>query len=525
MRTKYFFILLAIIVSMVSCRHHSTRIMLVEVDTLLAQKKKVEALDKLNNIMWQQLSTEELQAYYALLHAQASYPDDTTYRNIHSLDSTVAYYERVGIPSTLGRAYFEKGRWMRLWNHPNQAVLFFKKAEATLDEKTDFTRAFQTKMFLSRINLENNETELAHGKAREAMAMAFRSKNANFINAALSYISFCYWNEGRKDSALYYIGRAKAFIDQVPKHDQAGLLTNEAKMYTGTNDQLAEADLRSAIAIYPLPETYSALADIYVKQGKASRADSLWQRALQNGNASVRSEVMEQKMASYSKAGDYARAYAIAHDLLALRDSMNRAAMKTRVGEVQLKYDHDREQLHLERLIIIVVSMALLLTLLAIIIWVYYRYRSVRTRERMLEDLRLIEEYKRQLGQLSDKSETMEGEVAALRHKLIETQDRQSAVFFNGRTRYNEVLDDKPIVLWRKKDITDFIEYYRMIDLPFIHAVENGYDGLSAKNTIFLILEHINKTDEQKEAILGVSPSTIRSMRSRIKAKKRLKEN
>lgn len=65
------------------------------------------------------------------------------------------------------------------------------------------------------------------------------------------------------------------------------------------------------------------------------------------------------------------------------------------------------------------------------------------------------------------------------------------------------------------------MEYYRTVDGDFITHLEKDYEGLTGRNMLFATLRHLNKTDDELERILGVTPSALRAMKTRIGKKEK----
>ncbi|NPD91287.1 hypothetical protein [Xylanibacter muris] len=76
-------------------------------------------------------------------------------------------------------------------------------------------------------------------------------------------------------------------------------------------------------------------------------------------------------------------------------------------------------------------------------------------------------------------------------------------------------------VTWQKPDFICVIDYYSTIDVKFVTEMKLNYYGLSPKSQLFMILEHENMTDDKLMKIFGIGSSSVRSMRSRIKSKKK----
>ena len=84
---------------------------------------------------------------------------------------------------------------------------------------------------------------------------------------------------------------------------------------------------------------------------------------------------------------------------------------------------------------------------------------------------------------------------------------------------FEQIESGETVIRWNKSDFIHFIEYYKVKDLPFVNHLENDYDDLSPRYKFFEILYHMGKDDQDVERILAISKSTIKSNRTRIKAK------
>ncbi len=74
---------------------------------------------------------------------------------------------------------------------------------------------------------------------------------------------------------------------------------------------------------------------------------------------------------------------------------------------------------------------------------------------------------------------------------------------------------------WSTPDLHDFIDYYRLVDLPYVSGLEDEYCKLTPKQIIYMIIvNRMSKDETEVERIMGVSSSTVRSMKSRINGRK-----
>ena len=74
---------------------------------------------------------------------------------------------------------------------------------------------------------------------------------------------------------------------------------------------------------------------------------------------------------------------------------------------------------------------------------------------------------------------------------------------------------------WGREEITSLVEYYRLLKRSFVESMENDYNSLSRNHKLFLILEDLGKTDAEIQKLLNITQTTIRSLRFRIRAKRK----
>ena len=153
-------------------------------------------------------------------------------------------------------------------------------------------------------------------------------------------------------------------------------------------------------------------------------------------------------------------------------------------------------------------------------IYIFFKFRSSKIKAEVLENQLLINLYSDKIKNLKEISTSKNNEVRQLQEKIENLNHKQSKVLYEGKTLYENLIAGSTVVTWTKKDYLHFIEYYKLIDLPFVVQLDTDYDHLSPRYQLFEILSHIGKNDVEIERIMGISNSTIRSTRTRIKSKK-----
>jgi DNA-directed RNA polymerase specialized sigma24 family protein len=113
----------------------------------------------------------------------------------------------------------------------------------------------------------------------------------------------------------------------------------------------------------------------------------------------------------------------------------------------------------------------------------------------------------------------LQREIDQLQRRIDKLQADHTGMLARGKQRYEAICQGGTTVQWTRDDFVNYMEYYKMLDLAFVNELRSGYDRLSPKYMFFAAMEHQGKTDEDIMRIMGVSESTLRSTRSRIRSK------
>ena len=175
-----------------------------------------------------------------------------------------------------------------------------------------------------------------------------------------------------------------------------------------------------------------------------------------------------------------------------------------------------------------VISLILLLAVVCLV--VYYRRRISELKDKLASAEYEVNIRNRQLLENEDKLKAAEARLELFekdKQKIIDeevTDLKKTAMadlYKDGETLYNHLVGGGSATQWTNDQIRSFIEYYRMINYPFVHSLETDYEGLTPNHILFEILIEMGKSDAEIQKIMGISQTTIRSNRFRIKSKKR----
>ena len=116
---------------------------------------------------------------------------------------------------------------------------------------------------------------------------------------------------------------------------------------------------------------------------------------------------------------------------------------------------------------------------------------------------------------------------APVAHVSAPATSNDSAVSFDGiysgKSLYESVADGscQSVASWGAVEVRNFIDYYRLQHREFVDSLDTDYNNLSRNHKVFMVLLDMGKTDPEIQKLMGITQTTIRSIRFRIKAKRK----
>ena len=533
MKKLPYIILSLVAVVVVACSHGPHQRQLAQVDSLMTQSLHDSAWQVFKQIDRDALSGKSQQMYYDVLMSELSqiaisrdsFHLDEPYDTI--LNRNIAYYKHAGDPRNLVRAYLNKGKNLLEYKHLyQQASTYLKLAEEALPKAHDVRLSYQTYEALATLNYFSGNKDLALDYSYKTLAQAERSGNHHQMTYACNHLVVFYLERKEPDSVRKYSDRSVALLNKMPPKDRSYAFVNLGMIYLGNNQlDSAESYLMRAQAEMPQPFIDQRLAEINYQRGNHALADSLWAKALQSKKLHDQVKLYEAKVGIKYACGDNNGLADDAIKLLELKDSLVQQMQTTEVQEIQLKYDKEVERRKLDRFMMW--SLVAALVLLAIIAAgvIYHIRRANRAKEKMMRDQVLLNDYQRQIEELERSGEDTSKDIQALRMKMDTLQAQQTEKLSEGRALYQYLVAGESAVAWSKEQMQKFIEYYKVVNLPFMLQMESDYTRLSPGNRFFLILQDMGMSDEQMTHILGVSDGALRVTRSRLRQKRATTSN
>ena len=527
MKTLHHIILICIAIMIVACSHGSQQQQLVQVDSLLSKFQRDSAYRAFKQIDRDELKNDDAMYYDVLKVAlsQNAIPADSFHFDIPRdslLKQCVKYYEGQRDPRMQLYSYLYLGKIYTETLHNNhEASIWLKKAEELAMTVNDLRLAYQTYEALATLNYYSGNKELAMDYSYKTLSCAQKSGNNHMTTYACNHLVVLYLERNEQDSIQKYNALSLSILNNMLPKDQSYALGNLGSIFLGGNKvDSAKHYFERAIAAYPHPFSIQRLAEVYYIQGNYKKADSLWNKALESANLRDKVEFYNSIYGRKYQGHDFEGATEAADQLLILKDSLVQQMQTAEVQEIQLKYDKEVEHRKLERFIRWALLMALALISMIAGVVIYHIRKRNKARERIMRDQVLINDYKLQIEQLEHSGKDVTKEVKSLQKKIDTLQLEQTEKLSEGRALYQRIVAGESAVTWSKDNIVKFVDYYRVVNLPFMLQLEKDYTKLSPGNRFFLILQEMGMSDQQMTHILGVSDGALRTTRSRLRQKR-----
>lgn len=514
---------LSILLAVSGCTRHSDLSALSQVDSLISAEKLDSALSVLDGIDTTSIRGEYNKAYYALLRTQLSYKlylPDIDYR---SIDQAANYFlSSTDDKRKQASALYYKAMLLYGQDRFSESVKTLKQAEEIASHGSDIDMNHKIYDSLMMINFASGNYSLALNYGHKSADCARRTGNSLWYAYAFNHLACVHNAIGNSDSAGIYYRKSLPYIENVSSEDQARILYTVGQYYHNRGESdIAAAYLQRSYQIAPIAPTCNLLADIYSRKGETEKADELWENALANSSQPERSSILDTLARRQRDNCRLEDAFKTMQHLVMLRDSIARQRQTSAVTEIQLKYDHQTAKRRFDRKLITALYILIAIIIVLTSVATYLIYRSGRMKSRMLSRQVLVDDYIRKIEELKKNGEDASKSISRLQAKIEKIQSEQTDKLFEGHRLYESLVANEPIVKWDKNDISKVIEYYKAVNLPFILSMENDYSGLTNGNRLFLILQHMNKTDVEMSHILGTSQGAIRTARYRLRSKER----
>ena len=510
------FIAAAILCILAACRSNRDRLM--EINTFLNDNRLDTAQFCLTQVTPSDLSGYD-EALYNLVTVKLNHlryhpvPSDTIIRSC--VDVFTNFNDKERLAESLyyqAVTYYEEG-------HVPQAFTAMKKAEAIAQDIDDLTIRHKIIESLTDWNMSEHQYQLAMSYGRRNLALSTMANDSNWIAYALVFISQVYTGMNQRDSAKHYLDKCVTYMKDVPDSQRVDFYNYIAAVTMKTDLPAAHAYAMKGNDIRPNSVGYVTLAQIRHREGADNAAiDSLCYKACNlASNPGERIFVLQQIMRLYAKQERYEQAYHTSRAVIKARDIEARQREEHDVHNVQNTYVYKMKEQRSQRIICNTILIIVLLVLALALIILYFRYRESQNSKKMIQNKYLIKTYSQKIEEFKLSHQDVESTVKSLRKEITWLSERQIQIHIEGRKNYDHIMQGGTVSQWSKDDYIHFIEYYKLLDRTFVTHLENDYYQLSPRYQFFEILYHIGKSDQEVADIMGISNSTRRAIKTRVK--------
>lgn len=521
------FLLLALVLT--GCRQHTVDRTLAEADALMEQNadSAYALLQQIPDAA--DCDDEATRAQYTLLLTQATYklyqpvPPDSLIR------SAVSYYEQTANRSMLCRAYYYHAMTLYERDRHDEALLLLKKGEHLARDLNDLLQLSKYYESLCMVNYEVKYNDLMLEYAKLFLDNAFRLKDTVLIARGYCHVSTACARMNQPEETRETIFKTLPLLNSMDSIARSYILTNIACTLHDDGDiELAKHYLELSLDTHPRFNTYSELGNIYAEEGNDMEAEKCWQNALHSENPDIVVNVLNSIAKQYKRHHNFEAALATTERLSSLKDSIHYNTEQAKVAEIQHRYDKQVVENRLYKTLTWSLAFAVVV-LIFIVIAIYYHRHVVKIYTNKLDEsmqallntqqhIMLLESERQQQIELQGKANRKNiRQIEALKKKAEGITQKAIERIGHGHDIYEAVQNNVPI---RHNDDEDcLIEYFSIHHHKTYTQWIQSYNKLSTRLITFLILQYMGKTDADIEQILSIEYSSVRSIKSRLKAK------
>lgn len=513
-----------IIVIMMGCGKDRVSERLIQIDNLLNADKVDSAKILLGSIPMSDLQSKKDSAFYYLMQTEIQCRKWIPAESDTAINYSIEYYKGTTDHEKIARAYYYKGVSIYDFRKPSASILLLKQAEEQADYTSNLTLKHKIYEKLSYFNSYAHEYKVGLLYSQKALEIAKQLNDKEREAIALLYMASDYSFLGNKDSLAVCIQECLPLAAYLTEYESAFLYTRVGELYAKNDPEMAKKYLLKAIESHPQPSTYKTLSGIYLQEDSIENAKNLWIKALKNTNkektSTIRTDIFMAMRHQSMEQEDYRQANILADSIILRHQKYYEAKEKDRISEIQAKYDKEAAERNIKERVM-GWSLVLLLIVTTIISWLSYRsYKGMKAKKELAETKVQLEAYTRKAEELEKNDKTNTREIGELHKKINELHHRHTGILAKGKELFEAIETGSTTVRWSKDDFINYLEYYKLKDLPFVNEMETCYNRLSPKYIFFAVLEHEGLDDEGIQHIMGISESTLRSTRSRINSKR-----
>ena len=466
------------------------------------------------------LTEEEERAEYGLLMTMVDIK--TRHEQITSdsmIAASVRYYDQHGDKWHQAMAYHYRGMVEYALKNIPEAIQDLKRAE-TLAETLD-DELLRNKIYnqLAYANYRSSNSPQLLKYSKKLLDSSKRMNDSVMVARSYMMVASGFANMEEMDSARVYMLQSLDWIDALDSLTQSELMDGVAEMYQAAGDvEKAEQYLKEWVLKHSYRgRAYVTLACIRQKQGRNEEAVSCAKKAL--GAADPFVELLAEL---YSQMGDSSQAYAMQRRSKEFADSLASANKASQMADWQMKFDEQQMREASDRKSRWLLWSAVVAVAVVAVGWWWHR-RKMSTFGSIIDaNVRQIAAQKQEIARIEAAGTQNSRQIEELKRQVAERQEQLSARLHVGTKLYDRLRQGEGISQASGKDLQCLVEFYALLRPMQWYQWEQRYHALTPKQVAFLILQdELHSTDDQIARALGITESTVRVVRSRIKGREK----
>jgi len=454
----------------------------------------------------------------------------------YALDQATKYYTSRDDSRMMAWCYMLQGAYnMAIDESGARSIDMLKKAEDLSREGEDLLLNYAVSQQLFNINatIGNFDKAIKYARHMERYSRMMGDSARILVSIHYQNVSFGYMagesnNKAYSDSAYAASRRSIPYIGNIKSHRLSVMLPyilnniGFAMMSHGEQDS-AMVYFEMARNERPVPATTMVFAGLADSRNDHAAADSLYRLAIEQCDTAPNIKHPQANLPALNryyqfqtKHGRYEEACNILERIISVKDSLENAHQVFLVNELQTKYDQEVKLRNIDKRLYQSSAVVVLLAIIVAALVMYLRFRSIRQKAERLKMQGLLSAMQRQVLELEASGQDESKKIDLLKERIRQMETDTVQSIHQGKALYDHINDGGNTSTWHRDDFENFIEYYKLLDLPFIVQIEENYAKLSPKNMFFLILSNMGKSNEEMQSILGIGASTVRTIRSRI---------
>ena len=192
-----------------------------------------------------------------------------------------------------------------------------------------------------------------------------------------------------------------------------------------------------------------------------------------------------------------------------------------KITELQHRYEQQAADRRHYQVLAYLFGLLLLAILMVLVILYFNRQRIAQYNSILDLNAQTIERAQQRIERLSLESEAHDKEINRLNDKITSVRRSTNERLGRGKEVFDLISSGGKLPP-SADDENSLIEYYSVSHYATFHEWATRYDHLTARLYTYLILQDMGKQDDDIAQILCVSASAVRSIKSRVKARKRV---